>query len=147
MRAGKGVAEVRKAQVIIRGWCFFATFLYLLVLLGILAILTGQGDRPGSQHTWLEVSIGPAVVVVLLVALSLFAWGLSVWSSSLAWLVRASAWLILFAGLVPQVSFSMYLGPLLMMMAPALWPWRMALKQTEVKTTRHSGLGRDTGGL
>ena len=127
----KREADVRKTQVIIRGWCFVAISLYLVVLLVFLAILIGQDSLHQPQPSWWQNAIGPAVLVVQLSALSLFAWGLTVWSSSLAWRVRLSAWLILFAGLVPMVSFSVYLAPLLMMTMPVLWPWHRVSKQIE----------------
>ena len=108
-----------------------AIFLYLVVLLVILASLIGQDSLHQAQHTRWERIIGPAVVIVQLSALSLFAWGLTVWGSSLAWKVRLSAWLILFAGLLPTVSFSIFLAPLLLSMAPALWPWRELKRRIE----------------
>ena len=123
----EGVLKFEKqAQVIIRGWCFVAISLYLVVLLVVLAILIGQDSLNQAQHTRWENAIGPAVLVVQLSALSLFAWGLTVWSSSLAWKVRLSAWFVLVLGLVPLVSLSLYLAPLLMAIIPALWPWGRA---------------------
>ena len=112
-----------------------AISLYLVVLLVFLGVYIGQDLLHQSQHSWWQNAIGPAVIIVQLSALSLFAWGLTVWSSSLAWRVRLSAWLILFAGLVPMVSFSIYLAPLLMTTMPVLWPWhRVGKQQVNQKT-------------
>ena len=125
------MAGVRKTQAIIRGWCFVAISLYLVVLLVVLATMIGQDSTHQAQHTRWENAIGPAVLVVQLSALSLFAWGLTVWSSSLAWRVRLCAWLILLAALVPMVSYSLYLTPLLMTTVPVLWPWHRVAKEIE----------------
>ena len=126
-----GGVEVRKTQAVIRGWCFVAASLYLVVLLVVVAVLIGRDTMHQSQHSWGENLIGPAVVIFQLSALSLFGWGLVVWSPALAWKVRLSAWLMLFAGLIPLVSFSIFLAPLLMSMAPALWPWRELKRRIE----------------
>ena len=104
--------------MIVRRWCFLAISLHLAVLLAVLAILIGRDSLHQAQHSWWENSIGPVVVVAQLSALSMFAWR-----------VRLAAWLILFAGLFPLVTFSMYLAPLLMTTVPALWPWhRVAMR-------------------
>ncbi len=108
-----------------------AISLYLVVLLVFLGTYVGQDLLHQQQHSWWQIVIGPAVIIVQLSALSLFAWGLTVWGSSLAWRVRLFAWLILFAGLVPMASFSLYLAPLLMTTIPALWPWRGVARQIE----------------
>ena len=108
-----------------------AISLYLIVLLVVLATLIGRDSLHQAQHTRWEEAVGPVVLVVQLSALSLFAWGLTVWSSSLAWRVRVCTWLILFAALVPMVSFSFLLAPLLITTMPSLWPWRPAARQME----------------
>ena len=108
-----------------------AISLYLVVLLVVLATMIGQDSTHQAQHTRWENAIGPAVLVVQLSALSLFAWGLTVWSSSLAWRVRLCAWLILLAALVPMVSYSLYLAPFLMTTVPVLWPWHRVAKEIE----------------
>ena len=94
--------------------------LYFAVLVVFLASL------PTAQnwaHHWWQIAIGPAILVVQLAALSLFVWGLAVWDSKMAWIVRVSAWSILFVGLVPLVTFAFVLGPLLAVAMPVLWPW------------------------
>jgi len=117
--------------VIVRHWCFLAISLHLAVLLAVLAILIGRDSLHQAQHSWWANSIGPVVVVAQLSALSMFAWGVAVWGSPLAWRVRLAAWLILFAGLFPLVTFSMYLAPLLMTTVPALWPWHRVARRLE----------------
>ncbi len=114
------VFRVRTIQSVIRLGGFVVVGLYFAVLVVVLAILIAQ-DR--AQHNWWRIVIGPAVLVVQLAALSLFAWGLAVWDSKRAWIVRVSAWSILFVGLVPLVSFAFVLAPILIMALPALWPW------------------------
>jgi len=116
-----GEAEVQKTQAGIRIWCFLAVFAYLIILLVVLAVLIGQDT---ARHEWWEVFIGPGIICLQVVVLSMFAWGLMVWESRMAWKVRLFAWLILFLGLVPMVSFFIFLAPLLLTMPPSLWPWR-----------------------
>ena len=94
--------------------------LYFAVLVVFLASLPTAPDR---AHHWSQIVIGPAILVVQLAALSLFVWGLAVWDSKMAWIVRVSAWSILFVGLVPLVTFAFVLGPLLAVAMPVLWPW------------------------
>ncbi|MDA0264706.1 MAG: hypothetical protein O3A93_08675 [Chloroflexi bacterium] len=100
-----------------------AVVLYTAVLLIVLGMMIGQDSVGQTRPPWQEDLIGPAIVVAELSALSLFAWGLVVWSSSLAWKARLLSWLILMVGLVPLVSFSFILGPLLLTTTPALWRW------------------------
>ena len=94
--------------------------LYFAVLVVFLASLP---TAPNWAHNWWQIAIGPAILVVQLAALSLFVWGLAVWDSKMAWIVRVSAWSILFVGLVPLVTFAFVLGPLLAVAMPVLWPW------------------------
>jgi len=94
--------------------------LYFAVLVVFLASLP---TAPDWEHHWWQIAIGPAILVVQLAALSLFVWGLAVWDSKMAWIVRVSAWSILFVGLVPLVTFAFVLGPLLAVAMPVLWPW------------------------
>ena len=94
--------------------------LYFAVLVVFLASLP---TAPNWAHDWWQIAIGPAILVVQLAALSLFVWGLAVWDSKMAWIVRVSAWSILFVGLVPLVTFAFVLGPLLAVAMPVLWPW------------------------
>jgi len=94
--------------------------LYFAVLVAFLASLP---TAPNWAHNWWQIAIGPAILVVQLAALSLFVWGLAVWDSKMAWIVRVSAWSILFVGLVPLVTFAFVLGPLLAVAMPVLWPW------------------------
>jgi hypothetical protein len=115
-----------RTQSIIRGWCFVACGLYCIVLVSILAIYIDSSFDDLGQHSELEKVLGPVVLVVELSALSIFAWGTSVWDYSLLWWARAIGWLILFMGLVPLVTFSIFLGPLLVSMIPALWAWHRA---------------------
>ena len=70
--------------------------LYFAVLVVFLASLP---TAPNWAHDWWQIAIGPAILVVQLAALSLFVWGLAVWDSKMAWIVRVSAWSILFVGL------------------------------------------------
>ncbi len=111
---------MRTIQSVIRLGGFVVVGLYFAVTVVVLAILIAQ-DR--AQHNWWQIAIGPAVLVVQLAALSLFAWGLAVWDSKRSWIARVSAWSILFVGLVPLVSFAFVLAPMLTIALPALWPW------------------------
>ena len=88
--------------------------LYSALCVGVVAYLAMNEPEDALRAT---IFIAPA-----LVAAALFIWGLVAWQGRRAWLMRLSAWCVLALSVIPLISFSFLLIPLLLSAVPTLWP-------------------------
>ena len=69
-----------------------------------------------------DALVGTAIAVPLLVASGAFIWGQITWNTWRSWIVRTIAWFALAVGVIPLISISFILIPLLISALPSLWP-------------------------
>ena len=107
---------------ILRIWAVIVALAYLSVIMLVFVILFLQRDYWDLAKALLLVS--PAVVAV-----AAFVWGLVVWNTKQAWVARVVAWVVLAASMVPLISFSFVLAPLVYSTIFILWPWQVVWKR------------------
>ena len=69
-----------------------------------------------------DALVGAAIAGPLLVVSGAFIWGQIKWKTRRSWIVRTVAWFALVVGLIPLISVSFVLMPLLISALPSLWP-------------------------
>lgn len=101
-------------ETAVRAWALVVATAYIVLSLGIVVFLAANEPE--------DVLVGAAIISPLLVACGAFIWGLITWRTRRSWIVRTVAWLALAVGVIPLISFSFVLIPLLISTLPSLWP-------------------------
>ena len=98
----------------IRVWGVFVGIIYSSTVLGLVVIIAMRD--PPENNLRIIAFVAPS-----LVAVAVFIWGVVIWNTRLAWIMRVIAWFVLLLSLIPLISFSFVLFPLLMSALPNLW--------------------------
>ena len=104
-----GVERALRAWGLVVGIVYWALTLVVIVFLAI--------NEPE------DALVGAAIVGPLLVVSGAFIWGQITWTTRRSWFVRTVAWFALAVGVIPLISISFILIPLLLSALPSLWPW------------------------
>ena len=105
-----GVERALRAWGLVVGIVYGALTLVVIVFLAI--------NEPE------DALVGAAIVGPLLVVSGAFIWGQIRWNTRRSWIVRTVAWFALAVGVIPLISISFILIPLLLSALPSLWPMR-----------------------
>ena len=91
-----------------------------------------------------DALVGAAIVGPLLVVSGAFIWGQIRWNTRRSWIVRTVAWFALAVGVIPLISISFILIPLLISALPSLWPRyvRPSVNREAISGSRQAYEGR-----
>ena len=115
MRVGKPQGMVERA---LRAWGLVVGIVYGALTLGVIVLIVLM-DAINEPE---DALVGTAIAVPLLVASGAFIWGQITWNTGRSWIVRTVTWFVLAVGVIPLISFSFILIPLLISALPSLWP-------------------------
>ena len=108
------VASTGGVERALRAWGLVVGIVYgALTLVMILFLAINEPE---------DVLVGAAIVGPLLVVSGAFIWGQIRWDTRRSWIVRTVAWVALAVGVIPLISVSFILVPLLISALPSLWP-------------------------
>ncbi len=107
-------APIGGVERALRAWGLVVGIVYGALTLGVIVYLaTNEPD---------DALVGTAIAGPLLVVSGAFIWGQITWSTRRSWIVRTVAWFALAVGVIPLISFSFILIPLLISALPSLLP-------------------------
>ncbi len=124
MRAGKPRGKVERA---LRAWGLVVGMVYGALTLGVIVLILLM-DAINEPE---DALVGTAIAVPLLVASGAFIWGQITWNTWRSWIVRTVAWFALAVGVIPLISISFILIPLLISALPSLWPWYVRTSENQ----------------
>ncbi len=107
-------APIGGVERALRAWGLVVGIIYVALALGVVVYLATSEPE--------DALVGAAIAVPLLVVSGAFIWGQITWSTRRSWIVRTVAWFALAVGVIPLISFSLILIPLLISALPSLWP-------------------------
>ncbi len=105
------VGGVKRA---LRIWGLVVGIAYGALALGVIVYLAANEPE--------DALVGTAIAGPLLVVSGAFIWGQITWNTWRSWIVRTVAWFALAVGVIPLISISFILIPLLISALPSLWP-------------------------
>ena len=105
------VGSVERA---LRAWGLVVGIVYGALTLGVIVFLAINEPE--------DALVGAAIVGPLLVVSGAFIWGQITWNTRRSWIVRTVAWFALAVGVIPLISISFILIPLLISALPSLGP-------------------------
>ena len=108
------MAPLRGVERALRAWGLVVGIVYGGLTLGVIAYLAINEPE--------DALVGTAIAGPLLVVSGAFIWGQIKWSTWRSWIVRTVAWFALGVGVIPLISISFILIPMLMSALPSLWP-------------------------
>ncbi len=108
-------APVGGVERALRAWGLVVGIVYVALALGVVVYLATNEPE--------DALVGAAIAGPLLVASGAFIWGQMTWSTRRSWIVRTVAWFALAVGVIPLISISFILIPLLISALASLWPW------------------------
>ena len=98
----------------LRAWGLIVGIVYGALALGVIGYLAAYEPE--------DALVGTAIAAPILVVSGAFIWGQLTWSTRRSWIVRTVAWFALAVGVLPLISFSFVLIPLLLSALPSLRP-------------------------
>ncbi len=107
-RGSKGVKRA------LRAWGLVVGIVYGALALGVIVFLVANEPE--------DALIGTAIAGPLLIVSGAFIWGQITRNNRRSWIVRTFAWFGLVVGVLPLISISFILIPLLISALPSLWP-------------------------
>ena len=108
------MAPVGRVERALRAWGLVVGIVYAALTLVVIVFLAIAEPE--------DALVGTAIAGPVLVVSGAFIWGQMTWSTRRSWIVRTVAWFALVAGVVPLISISFILIPLLISALPSLWP-------------------------
>ena len=108
------VAPVGRVKKALRAWGLVVGILYAALTLAVIVFLAITEPE--------DALVGTAIAGPLLVVSGAFIWGQIKRSNRRSWIVRTVAWSALVVGVIPLISISFILIPLLISALPSLWP-------------------------
>ena len=106
------VGSVERA---LRAWGLVVGIVYGALTLGVIVYLATNEPE--------DALVGAAIAGPLLVVSGAFIWAQITWNTWRSWIVRTVGWFALAVGVIPLISVSFILIPLLISALPSLWPW------------------------
>ncbi len=108
------MAPIGGVERALRAWGLVVGIVYVALALGVIVYFATYEPE--------DALVGAAIAGPLLVVSGAFIWGQIRWNTRRSWIVRTVAWFALAVGVVPLISFSFILIPLLISALPSLWP-------------------------
>ncbi len=114
MKTKSVLAPIRGVERALRAWGLVVGTVYGALTLGVIVFLATNEPE--------DAIVGTAIAGPLLIVSGAFIWGQITWNTRRSWIVRTVAWFALAMGVIPLISFSFILKPLLISALPSLWP-------------------------
>ncbi len=108
------MTPIRGMERALRVWALMVGIVYGALTLGVIVILATNEPE--------DALVGTAIAGPLLIVSGAFIWGQITWNTRRSWVVRSVAWFALAVGVIPLISISFSLIPLLISALPSLWP-------------------------
>ncbi len=108
------MAPIGGVERALRAWGMVVGIAYGALALGVIVYLAATEPE--------DALVGTAIAGPLLVVSAAFVWGQKTWNTRRSWIVRTIAWFALVVGVLPLISISFILIPLLISALPSLWP-------------------------
>ncbi len=116
-------APIGGVERALRTWGFVVGIVYGALTLALIVVLATNEPE--------DALVGTAIAGPMLVVSGAFIWGQIKWNTRRSWLVRTVAWFALAAGVIPLISISFILIPLLISALPSLWPWYVRTSENQ----------------